>query len=79
MLEVAARQRTLAERYVKEVLLARDGARVDPNYTAAILINSAQALLDGGTAPPVNGDAVKSHPFSRGNTQLSGYATATRS
>jgi diguanylate cyclase (GGDEF)-like protein/PAS domain S-box-containing protein len=56
VIEVAARQRTLAERYVKEVLLARQGAQVDPSSTAAILINSAQALLDGGTAPPVNGD-----------------------
>jgi len=56
VIEVAARQRTLAERYVKEVLLAQQGARVDPNSTAAILINSAQALLDGGTAPPVDGD-----------------------
>jgi diguanylate cyclase (GGDEF)-like protein/PAS domain S-box-containing protein len=56
VIEVAARQRTLAERYVKEVLLARSGARVDPTYTASILINSAQALLDGGTAPAVHGD-----------------------
>ena len=33
VIEVAARQRTLAERYVKEVLLAQQGARVDPNST----------------------------------------------
>ncbi len=56
VVEVAARQRTLAERYVKEVLLARAGQRVDPGYTASILLHSADALLDGGTAPPVNGD-----------------------
>ena len=30
VVEVAARQRTLAERYVKEVLLARAGAQADP-------------------------------------------------
>ena len=33
VLEVAARQRTLAERYVKEVLLARAGAQTDPMLT----------------------------------------------
>jgi diguanylate cyclase (GGDEF)-like protein/PAS domain S-box-containing protein len=56
VVEVAARQRTLAERYVKEVLLARAGAQADPTYTAAVLTRSARALLDGGTAPAVNGD-----------------------
>jgi diguanylate cyclase (GGDEF)-like protein/PAS domain S-box-containing protein len=56
VVEVAARQRTLAERYVKEVLLAKAGARVDPGYTASILTRSAAALLHGGTAPPVYGD-----------------------
>ena len=30
VVEVAARQRTLAERYVKEVLLVRAGAQADP-------------------------------------------------
>ncbi len=56
VVEVAARQRTLAERYVKEVVLARTGARVDPHYTASVLAQSADALLNGGTAPPVYGD-----------------------
>jgi diguanylate cyclase (GGDEF)-like protein/PAS domain S-box-containing protein len=56
VIEVAARQRTLTERYVKEVLLARGGVRVDPSYTASILSDSARVLLDGGTAPAVKGD-----------------------
>jgi diguanylate cyclase (GGDEF)-like protein/PAS domain S-box-containing protein len=56
VVEVAARQRTLAERYVNEVLLARTGARVDPGKIASILSSSADALLNGGTAPPVWGD-----------------------
>jgi diguanylate cyclase (GGDEF)-like protein/PAS domain S-box-containing protein len=56
VIEVAARQRTLAERYVKEVLLAKSGARVDPAYTARMLRRSADALLHGGTAPAVFGD-----------------------
>jgi diguanylate cyclase (GGDEF)-like protein/PAS domain S-box-containing protein len=56
VVEVAARQRTLAERYVNEVLLARTGAQVDPRKIASILARSADALLKGGTAPPVWGD-----------------------
>jgi diguanylate cyclase (GGDEF)-like protein/PAS domain S-box-containing protein len=56
VIQVAARQRTLAERYVQEVLLVRAGAEADPAYTAGVLRRSARALLDGGTAPAVNGD-----------------------
>jgi diguanylate cyclase (GGDEF)-like protein/PAS domain S-box-containing protein len=56
VIEVAARQRTLAERYVKEVLLAQTGGQVDPHYTASMLAQSEEALLHGGTAPPVYGD-----------------------
>jgi diguanylate cyclase (GGDEF)-like protein/PAS domain S-box-containing protein len=56
VLEVAARQRTLAERYVREALLARSGAQADPAYVGALLDRSARALLEGGTAPAVNGD-----------------------
>jgi hypothetical protein len=56
VLEIAARQRTLAERYVADVLLRRAGDRTDPGKTGAILQQSASALLDGGTAPGVDGD-----------------------
>ena len=56
VLEVAARQRTLAERYVREILLTRDGAPGDPAYVGSLLEQSALALLQGGTAPAVNGD-----------------------
>jgi diguanylate cyclase (GGDEF)-like protein/PAS domain S-box-containing protein len=56
VIEVAARQRTLSERYVKEVLLARAGERADPAATAALLRGSAGVLLHGGTAPAVDGD-----------------------
>src|SRR4051794_26237525 len=56
VVEIAARQRTLAERYVNEVLLSRDGARVDPGNTAAIMKRSARALHKGGVAPDVSGD-----------------------
>ncbi len=54
--EVAARQRTLTEAYVKGVLLVRTGERADPAATAEALTKSATTLLDGGTAPGVEGD-----------------------
>ena len=56
VVEVAARQRTLAERYVNAVLLVRAGRHADPYYTGRILERSSQALLHGGAAPAVNGD-----------------------
>ena len=54
--QIAARQRTLAERYVGEVVIAREGGRSDPATVAADLTRSADVLLDGGAAPSVNGD-----------------------
>jgi diguanylate cyclase (GGDEF)-like protein/PAS domain S-box-containing protein len=56
VVELAARQRTLAERYLGDVLLAREGRAVDPEYTGSLLVESARVLLDGGKAPAVNGD-----------------------
>jgi diguanylate cyclase (GGDEF)-like protein/PAS domain S-box-containing protein len=56
VLEVAARQRTLSERYLREVLLAQEGEKGDPAYVGGLLDQSARALLDGGTADAVNGD-----------------------
>ena len=56
LVEVAARQRTLAERYVAEVALVQAGKQADPARTAALLAGSARALLEGGTVPAVDGD-----------------------
>ena len=56
VLEMAARQRTLAATYVGDVLLVREGYTADPAYDASLLTRSAHALLDGGTAPSLNGD-----------------------
>ncbi len=56
VLEIAARQRTLTERYVNAVLLAREGRPAHPSYTAGVLMRSAKALLNGGTAPAASGD-----------------------
>jgi diguanylate cyclase (GGDEF)-like protein/PAS domain S-box-containing protein len=57
VIQIAARQRTLAERYVEETLLVREGRTANPAYTAGVLQASAAALLGGGNAPGVNGDA----------------------
>jgi diguanylate cyclase (GGDEF)-like protein/PAS domain S-box-containing protein len=56
VVEVAARQRTLAERYVEEILLVRSGNTADPRHIGTLLAQSARVLLDGGTAPAVEGD-----------------------
>ncbi len=56
VLQFAARQRMLAERYLNDVLLVRSGAQADPTATAGLLKTSARVLLDGGAAPAVNGD-----------------------
>jgi len=56
VIQIAARQRTLAERYVEETLLAREGRTANPAYTAGVMQASAAALLGGGAAPAVNGD-----------------------
>jgi diguanylate cyclase (GGDEF)-like protein/PAS domain S-box-containing protein len=56
VIQVAARQRMLAERYVMDVLLQRVGFAADPAHTARLMKDSAHALLNGGRAPAVNGD-----------------------
>jgi diguanylate cyclase (GGDEF)-like protein/PAS domain S-box-containing protein len=75
VIEIAGRQRTLAERYVEEVMLVRAGEQADPAHTAALLAASAHVLLDGGVAPAVNGDdddtvlARATDPVVRGELQ----------
>jgi PAS domain S-box-containing protein len=56
VLQIAARQRTLTERYAKEVLLALAGAPSAATPIAHDLETSATVLLDGGAAPVVAGD-----------------------
>jgi diguanylate cyclase (GGDEF)-like protein/PAS domain S-box-containing protein len=56
IVEAAARQRMLAERYIDDVLLVKAGRHADPANTGDLLGQSAKALLDGGTAPAVPGD-----------------------
>jgi diguanylate cyclase (GGDEF)-like protein/PAS domain S-box-containing protein len=72
VVEAAARQRMLAERYVNDVLLVTAGHQADPVYTGQLLRKSALALLYGGTAPAVPGDddetklAAEESPTARG-------------
>jgi diguanylate cyclase (GGDEF)-like protein/PAS domain S-box-containing protein len=56
VVEIAGRQRTLAERYVRETMLVQGGLQADPATTATLLHESADALIHGGRAPAVNGD-----------------------
>ena len=83
VLEIAARQRTLSQRYVKEVLLVRAGAQADPAGTADVLRESARVLLDGGLAPAVNGDdddttvSGASDPSYGGSSNRSSGSSAT--
>jgi signal transduction histidine kinase len=56
VLRIADRQRTLAERYEKEVLLARAGAPSAVDPVAHALEASVAVLLDGGLAPALPGD-----------------------
>ena len=56
VVEIAGRQRTLAERYVTQILLVRAGAQASPQRTGQLLTQSVNALLNGGTAPAVEGD-----------------------
>jgi PAS domain S-box-containing protein len=55
VVNVASRQRALAERYIKDVLLGVQGARADSEADARLLVHTANALLNGGTVLPVQG------------------------
>ncbi len=56
VVEIAGRQRTLAERYVTQILLVRAGAQASPERTGVLLTQSVGALLNGGAVPAVEGD-----------------------
>jgi len=55
IVNVAGRQRALAERYIKDILLEVDGLPADPAEDAAMLTQNAKALLDGGEVLAVQG------------------------
>jgi diguanylate cyclase (GGDEF)-like protein/PAS domain S-box-containing protein len=55
IVNIASRQRALAERYVKDVMLVVEGHQADPADDAAQLRANAQALLHGGAVLTVRG------------------------
>jgi diguanylate cyclase (GGDEF)-like protein/PAS domain S-box-containing protein len=55
IINIASRQRALAERYVKDVLLVTDGIRTNPQDDADQLQVNARALLVGGDVVAVHG------------------------
>ena len=55
IINIAARQRALAERYVKDVVLVTDGIQADPLDDAEQLLTNAHALLVGGDVIAVHG------------------------
>src|SRR5437588_9222671 len=55
VVNVASRQRALAERYLSDVLVVRNGGNADPTDDGAMLLHTADALLRGGTVLAVKG------------------------
>jgi diguanylate cyclase (GGDEF)-like protein/PAS domain S-box-containing protein len=55
IVNIASRQRALAERYVKDVLLRSEGRPADPQRDAEQLLTNADALLEGGEVIAVLG------------------------
>jgi diguanylate cyclase (GGDEF)-like protein/PAS domain S-box-containing protein len=64
---VAARQRALAERYEKDVVLTTLGIQADPGEDAQQLLANADALLHGGEVLAVQGadEEIRIRPASR--------------
>jgi PAS domain S-box-containing protein len=60
IVNVTARQRTLVERYIKDVLLKLGGFQADPNESRDVLVDTATVLLEGGevAAPQGSTDAT---------------------
>jgi len=55
VVNVASRQRALAERYITDVLLSLSGRPADPAHDAELLDSTAEALLHGGSVLAVQG------------------------
>jgi diguanylate cyclase (GGDEF)-like protein/PAS domain S-box-containing protein len=61
IVNVAARQRALAERYQKDVLLRTQDVQADPEDDASQLLSNAEALLHGGDVTAVQGADAQVH------------------
>ncbi len=62
IVNITARQRTLVERYIKDVLLKVQGVQADPSESSNVLVDTARVLLEGGkvAAPQGSTDATVS-------------------
>jgi two-component system sensor histidine kinase/response regulator len=60
IVNITARQRTLVERYIKDVLLKLQGIQADPSESQGVLVSTATVLLEGGkvAAPQGSTDAT---------------------
>ncbi len=60
IVNITARQRTLVERYIKDVLLKLQGIQADPSESQSVLVSTATVLLEGGkvAAPQGSTDAT---------------------
>jgi diguanylate cyclase (GGDEF)-like protein/PAS domain S-box-containing protein len=56
VIQIASRQRMLADRYVQQVMLVRGGLPANPGKTLELLRTTGVALRDGGVVPSVDGD-----------------------
>ncbi|MEP6972910.1 MAG: EAL domain-containing protein [Actinomycetota bacterium] len=71
IVNVAARQRALAERYVKDELLRARGLPAEPEQDAAQLLANADALLHGGSVIAVQGADIDVHiPVASGDPRV---------
>ncbi len=61
IVNIAARQRALAEGYVKHVVMKSEGIQADPESDAQLLLDNAEALLHGGEVTAVQGADADIH------------------
>jgi PAS domain S-box-containing protein len=59
IVNTAARQRALVERYTQDVLLVVDGFQADPKESAAAMRRPVDVLLDGGSVRAPQGDGSR--------------------
>jgi PAS domain S-box-containing protein len=59
IVNTAARQRTLVERYTKDVLLVVDGFQADPEDSGEAMRQPVDVLLDGGSVRAPQGDGSR--------------------
>jgi len=70
VINVAGRQRGLAERYEKDVILATEGVQTDPGDDESQLQTNAEALLHGGDVIAVQGADDEVHMRAAGTAPL---------